>query len=262
MVDLPDGLNNILFNVPTFAFAKTNKVKVGLRSDGIVPMPCFTLWSWPETRAGRWTEKSQSILNAAQKISYKQRRSKLFWRGVWNWKRIWYIDIAKQYPHTMDIKDVSWNASVDRFAYAASNTYMTLEEHCNYKYLAHLEGSSYSSRLKYLLLCGSPVLYNPVQYWEEYWYHLLRDGENIVVFEKARDEAALNKMIDYLLQNENKMKRIGRKGQQLVQDYLNEHAVSCYWWKLTHEYGKLLGYKPTLHRDAVYIDDFLLGTLL
>ncbi|CAF0866885.1 unnamed protein product [Adineta ricciae] len=261
MVDLPNGLNGVRFNVPIFAFAKTTRTKVGLRSDAVIPMPCFTLWSWPETRAGRWTDRSQSIVSAAQKIGYKNRIPKLFWRGVWNWKRLWYIDLAKENPDIMDIKDVSWNATANGVAHRASNAYVTLEGHCDYKYLAHLEGSSYSSRLKYLLLCGSPVVYNPVQYWEEHWYHLLKDRENIIVFESARNEAALKKLLDHLSHNENKMKRIGQKGQQLVLEYLSEHAVSCYWWKLMHEYAKLLGYQPTLHPDAIHIDDFLIGTL-
>ncbi|CAF1636423.1 unnamed protein product, partial [Adineta ricciae] len=200
-------------------------------------------------------------VSAAQKIGYKNRIPKLFWRGVWNWKRLWYIDLAKENPDIMDMKDVNWNATANGVAHRPSNAYVTLEGHCDYKYLAHLEGSSYSSRLKYLLLCGSPVVYNPVQYWEEYWYHLLKDRENIIVFESARNEAALKKLLDHFSHNENKMKRIGQKGQQLVLEYLSEHAVSCYWWKLMHEYAKLLGYQPILHPDAIHIDDFLIGTL-
>ncbi len=39
------------------------------------------------------------------------------------------------------------------------NEYRTLEEHCNHKYLLHLEGNTFSGRLKYLLLCASPVIY-------------------------------------------------------------------------------------------------------
>ncbi|UJR16898.1 hypothetical protein I4U23_003796 [Adineta vaga] len=258
-VELPDGFNDVLFNVPIFAFSKTNRTKRGLRPDGIVPMPCFTFWSWPEIRAGRWTKISRSILNTSYNLEYSKRVPKIFWRGVRSWKRIWFLKTARQYPNIMDLAPVSWQKGIDGLAYKASFSYKTLEEHCNYKYLAHLEGSSYSSRLKYLLLCGSPVVYAPIQYWEEYWYHLLKDGENIVFFESAGNEGAFNKTLEFLMQNEEKAKEIGRKGQQLVQDYLNEHAVSCYWWKLLKEYAKLLGYKPSLHRDAIYIDDFLLG---
>jgi hypothetical protein len=38
------------------------------------------------------------------------------------------------------------------------------------------------ARLKYLLACGSPVV-APDSTWREFWYHLLRSGDNIVVTE-------------------------------------------------------------------------------
>ncbi|CAF1093336.1 unnamed protein product, partial [Adineta ricciae] len=231
-VELPNGLNDVRFNVPIFAFTKTNKTKRGVRPDAIIPMPCFTLWSWPEVRAGRWTKASQSILNASHSIEYEKRVLKLFWRGVRTWKRTWFLRTAKLYPDTMDLAPVSWQKGTDSLAYKASFSYRTLEDHCNYKYLVHLEGNTYSSRLKYLLLCGSPVIFNPLQAWEEYWYHLLKDRENIMLFEEAGNEAAFNRTLDFLMHNEKRAKEIGRRGQQLVLDYLNEHAVSSYWSKL------------------------------
>ena len=45
-----------------------------------------------------------------------------------------------------------------------------------------MSGVGYSARLKYLMLCGSPVIFPHKGYWEynEFWYHLLKDKENIV----------------------------------------------------------------------------------
>ena len=40
------------------------------------------------------------------------------------------------------------------------------------RYLLHLPGHGYSARLKYLLLCGSPVIYYDNQ-MDEFYYHLL-----------------------------------------------------------------------------------------
>ena len=41
-----------------------------------------------------------------------------------------------------------------------------------WRYLMHMPGNGYSARLKYLLMCGSPVIF-PYGGLEEFWYHLL-----------------------------------------------------------------------------------------
>jgi protein glucosyltransferase len=259
-INLPNGLNDAIFNVPIFAIAKSNNIKWGLHPNRVILMPCFTLWSWPEARAGRWPTKFESILNASQQLEYEKRVPKLFWRGAKFPKRSWFIKMAKKYPDIMDIEVTGWTRIKNILALKPSDKFMTIEQHCNYKYLLQLEGVTYSSRLKYLLLCGSTVVFNVMEYWEEYWYHLLEDGKNIIFFKTNGNETTLNSTLHFLRHNEDKAKEIGRQGRQIVQHYLNEHAVSCYWWKLLHEYAKLLGYKPSLHPNAVHIDDFILGS--
>ena len=51
------------------------------------------------------------------------------------------------------------------------------------RYLLHLSGVAYSSRLKYLLLCGSAVVFPHKGEHEhvEFWQHLLKDRHNIVL---------------------------------------------------------------------------------
>jgi len=260
-VELPNGLNNVLFNVPIFTLAKSNKFKQGLRPDGRVLMPCFSLWNWPEARAGQWSDRFESILSMGHKLEFSKRVPKLFWRGADNdWKRRWFIEMGKKYPDTIDVSGMDWIRKSGVLSHKGSDNYKTLEQHCSYKYLLHLEGASYSSRIKYLLLCGSTVVFNVIEYWEEYWYHLLENGKNIIFFNGNLNETALNSTLDFLKNNEDRAKDIGARGRQIVQNYLNEHAVGCYWWKLLHEYGKLVGYEPTLHPDAMYIEDFILGS--
>ena len=43
------------------------------------------------------------------------------------------------------------------------------------RYLLHLPGHGYSARLKYLLLCGSPVIYYD-NHMDEFYYHILEVG--------------------------------------------------------------------------------------
>ena len=252
--------NDVLFNVPVFALTKSKNVKHGLRHENIILMPCFTLWSWPEARAGRWKGKLNSILNAGLRLKFEERTSKAFWRGVFNnGGRRWFHSLSVKYPNLVDVKENTWSGRANAIALTGSVAYTTLEDHCKFKYLLHIEGGSYSSRLKYLLLCGSTVIYDRGNHWDEYWYHLLEHNQNVILFEKGGNETEFNKTLDYLIKNEDKAKEIGNQGRQLVSHYLSENAISCFWWKILDEYGKLIGYKPTLHPDAIPMEDYLLG---
>ena len=252
--------NDVLFNVPVFALTKSKKVKHGLRHENIILMPCFTLWSWPEARAGRWKGKLNSILNAGLRLKFEERTPKAFWRGVFNnGGRRWFHSLSAKYPNLVDVQQNVWSKHDNALPLVGSEAYTTLEDHCKFKYLLHIEGGSYSSRLKYLLLCGSTVIYDRGNHWDEYWYHLLEHNQNVILFEKRGNEDEFNKTLDYLRKNEDKAKEIGNQGRQLVSHYLSENAISCFWWKILDEYGKLIGYKPTLHPDAIPMEDYLLG---
>eukprot|EP00397_Hematodinium_sp_SG-2012_P058988 GEMP01075141.1.p2 GENE.GEMP01075141.1~~GEMP01075141.1.p2 ORF type:complete len:120 (+),score=11.76 GEMP01075141.1:665-1024(+) len=60
-----------------------------------------------------------------------------------------------------------------------------LDDHCQYKYLAFLNGNTYSSRLKYELLCGSVVFASPPD-WVEWWSEQLKPSDYVQVFQKYR----------------------------------------------------------------------------
>ena len=252
--------NDVLFNVPVFALTKSKNVKHGLRHENIILMPCFTLWSWPEARAGRWKGKLNSILNAGLRLKFEERTSKAFWRGVFNNEgRTWFHSLSVKYPNLVDVQQNVWSKHDNALPLVGSEAYTTLEDHCKFKYLLHIEGGSYSSRLKYLLLCGSTVIYDRGNHWDEYWYHLLEHNQNVILFEKRGNEDEFKKLHEFLSKNEDKAKEIGNQGRQLVSHYLSENAISCFWWKILDEYGKLIGYKPTLHPDAIPMEDYLLG---
>ncbi|CAF1656072.1 unnamed protein product, partial [Adineta ricciae] len=189
-------------------------------------------------------------------MKYENRLEKVFWRGVGGWKRDWLINITFKYPQMIDIKEIHWKKNIKGFPFDLSNSFTKLENHCHYKYLAHLEGNSYSARLKYLLLCASPVIHSPIQNWQEFWYHLLINQTNILFYQT--NPLAFNQTIHLLTSNQTLSQQIGQNGQNLVKKYLNEHAINCYWWKLIQQYSKLISYKPVLHQNAVHFDDFIL----
>jgi hypothetical protein len=150
----------------------------------------------------------------------------------------------------MDVSFMNWERSKFQ-ALPIHKEYRTLEQHCDYKYLLHLEGKTYSGRLKYLLLCGSPVIFAKIAGWEEFWYHLLTHQENIIILDSV-DEVLLLNMTNYLLENSERASRIGINGRNLVLKYLNEQAIICYMRNMLLTYGKLVDYQVT-KRDQVTV---------
>ncbi|CAF1326966.1 unnamed protein product [Didymodactylos carnosus] len=253
-------LNGVKFNVPIFGLTKsTERLSQYFHSDGIILMPCFSFWSWPEPRLGRWRNKLETVPQIAEKIQFQERTNSVFWRGAPTGERQWFSMLSKKNQSILDIEFIQWsNVNIIMLNYAGS--YKTIEEHCQYKYLLHQEGYSYSSRLKYLLLCRSVVIFAQFNGWEEYWYPLLEHKDNIVIFKDNGNETTFYNLLQYLFDNQKKAESIGKKGQELVQTYLNEQAVICYMRNLLIEYSKLFNYTPTVHSMAIKIDDFILSS--
>jgi len=229
---------------PVFGFAKNrNNVVNDTYTDGVVSIPCFSFWSWPEAQITRWDQKSISIKQAGDSIPFHMRKSQLFWRGARTGHRTDFVSITEKYRQIMDVSFMSWQKS-EFPGLSTHKEYRTLEQHCNYKYLLHLEGNTFSGRLKYLLLCGSPVIFAKINGWEEFWYHLLKHQENIIILDSS-DEILLLNMTNYLFENSEQASRIGINGRNIVLKYLNEQAIICYMRNVLFAYNKLVDYQVT-----------------
>jgi len=235
---------------PVFGFAKKRKkVMNDTNADGVVRIPCFSFWSWPEARITRWDQKIISIKQAGDSITFDKRKSQLFWRGARTGHRTAFVAITEKHRQIMDISFMNWQRS-GFLGISVHKQYRTLEQHCNYKYLLHLEGNTFSGRLKYLLLCGSPVIFAKIDGWEEFWYHLLKHQENIIILDSL-DEALLLNMTNYLFENSERASRIGMNGRNIVLKYLNEQAVICYMRNVLLAYSKLVDYQVAKHDRAI-----------
>jgi hypothetical protein len=243
--------------VPVFGFAKTKKQPTwGLRPDGIVLIPCFTLWVFTAPSIGRWKSSLESLPKFADRIKWKNRIPKLMWRGARNGDREWLTSIGeRKNDSTLDIEFIDWNPS--RISPHYSDNFKTIYDFCKYKYLLHQEGWSYSNRIKYLMLCGSPVIYANFGEWKEYWYHLLKHDYNVLLFKDTRNETLFKNLTQNIMQDDAKAIYIGTNGRILVQRYLNEQAILCYFRNILIRYASMFTYKPMKHPHAVKIDEFL-----
>ena len=200
---------------PIFGFAKNKKhVANDAFTDGVVSIPCFSFWSWSEARITRWDQKMISIKQAGSRNTFDEKTNKIFWRGARTGDRATFVSLTEKHREIMDVSFMDWRGT-GFLRLSRHKEYRTLEQHCDYKYLLHLEGNTFSGRLKYLLLCGSPVIFVKVNGWEEFWYHLLQHQENIILLDKV-DEVLLMNTTNYLLENPERASRIGINGQNTV----------------------------------------------
>ncbi|CAF1538335.1 unnamed protein product [Adineta ricciae] len=252
-------LNKKKHKVPVFGFAKTHKPPIwGLHPDGIVLIPCFTLWASLAPGIGRWRSVLENVPKIAEKIKWENRMNKLMWRGAQTGDRQWLTEIGQRKNDSkLDIEFMDWKSSPISPYY--SENFKTIQQFCEYQYLLHQEGWSYSNRLKYLLLCGSPVIFAHFREWEEYWYHLLKHDHNILIWKDKGNEKSFHNLTRHLMLDAQRAKLIGTNGKKLVQQYLNEQAILCYFRNVLIEYEKLFTYKPQKHPDAISIDEFLVG---
>ena len=234
---------------PVFGFAKNYKnIGSSTDTDGIVLIPCFSFWSWSEAGITRWNKKMMSIKRAGDRKTFAKKQSKLFWRGARTGRRTEFISITHKHQQIMDGSFMDWQG-VGLLRLTRHKQYRTLEQHCDYKYLLHLEGNTFSGTLKYLLLCGSPVIFAKIDGREEFWYHLLKHQENIITLELINEALLLN-LTNYLLENSAEALRIGLNGRNTVLQYLNEQAIICYMKNVLFAYNKLVDYQVVKHENA------------
>ncbi|CAF0737989.1 unnamed protein product, partial [Didymodactylos carnosus] len=256
-------LEKMRHNVPVFGYSKTHKEGPvgfwGMNPNGIILIPCFTFWIHEGPGLGRWRSLLETLPKVADKIKWENRIPKLLFRGARTGDRYWLTGIGERRNDSLlDIEFMEWKSG-NRSRYYSDNS-KTLEQFCEYKYLLHQEGWSYSNRLKYLMVCGAPVIYANFFEWEEHWYQLLKHDYNVLIFKDKYNETLFKNLTRSIVQDDKKAKLIGQRSRELVQKYLSEQAIFCYLRNVLIEYSNLFSYKPVKHPTAVKIDDYILST--
>ena len=228
--------------------------------------PDFTWFAWPESvcpgtvpgTPGR-AEVSHSLAGIRRALSsdtnpdfvplFSQKKDQLFWRGAAMGRLRTAVtenlaainDKNDAGEPLFDAQLMKWHNNTADGKNIASNCY-SLVEHCNYRYLAFLEGKTYSSRLKYMMMCGSVVFRN-VGGWTEWWYPLFEQEEaengpmTVVVEHKEWNDAA-DKMRE--LRNDlGQAERMAERAKAFAEKWFVPEAVDCYWFFVLGELGKV-----------------------
>ena len=110
-------------------------------------MPDFGFWAWEHWRQGigPFTQAVDRVVATEEQLAFRDKRPQLLWRGKLSFApklRRALLDTARN--HTWgDVKELDWSRK---------DNYMSLEDHCQYMFIAHVEG------VFFLILCLPIVL--------------------------------------------------------------------------------------------------------
>ena len=249
VIEFSDGIAN-MGDLPIFSMARRTGDQRG------VLYPDFTFDDWPESVCPHAKEHDHNYTKLFDAFSHlgdlDHRVETLFWRGAELGPRGSIMDfldnyraIHSDYANHIDVEFMSWND-------ADNGQCVGVLDQCDYKYLFYMPGKTYSSSLKYKLLCGS-VVFSPKLHWQEFWTGLLVPGTHFV--EVGLDDS-FGAKFQQILSDGQLAHNIGKNGQHLVLQQLSPAAIDCYWAKLIELASRYLPKVPKPD-DARRIEDFL-----
>lgn len=244
-IDHDDGLQDTGY-LPRLMFASFIQAPQGIM------IPDFSFFDWQTSMCpGEHTRSFDDFLNnATSRVKrmeedplefFFEKSDDLFWRGALlnNPKRKEQLEAIQRTSslpvRILDLKFMEWNT--DQYGGRSSSGCVSMHDHCDHRYLLHLQGNTYSSRLKYLLLCGS-VVFMPQQEFEEWWYPAIPAADtaivsNEIVIHVKSDVSDLDSKVN-LFRDEN-----GVPTERAVQTALrslnfsmtvfSRQSVNCYW---------------------------------
>lgn len=211
-------------------------------------MPDFGYFSWPMDLVGAYDQIRIEIIQNQKR--WEDRMPKLLWRGVlWTNKiREKLIEVTRNKPWA-DVEEIKWEGAAQiptEFARLA----MPIVDHCDYQYLMHTEGRSYSGRDKYLLNCGSVVIAPESDWVLPYHDVLVTSGPEQNIVQVYRNLTDLDSTMRQLLENPERAQSIAKNGVETFRNrYLTPAAQSCYWRKLFHSWAEV-SFRPDPFEDV------------
>lgn len=227
------------------------------KDDHAVAIPDWTFYLWqdmvmfqskkhvygkPDDKTQQVDDHMRNIRTAAQNISWADRIPKLLFRGQTKPVRDEANRVGAKHRDTMDI--VIDPGKMGRTTQIVSHT-----DHCKWKYLLQLQGHGASARLKYLLACNSTVILpheaggthaSRHNQFEEFFYHRLVDGENII---RVEDVSKLPELMEQLVhggpEQDDRARRIAAAGAAFAKKEITADSARCYWATVLKGLGEL-----------------------
>ncbi|KAF2438656.1 hypothetical protein P171DRAFT_525793 [Karstenula rhodostoma CBS 690.94] len=212
-------------------------------------MPDFGWWSWDMPSLGALDDVAAEALQREQLVPWDAKKQKLVWRGKLNFSpklRRALVEAAKGKPWS-DVGQVTWE---DTDFKEPGAHFLGPVDQCEYMFIAHAEGRSYSGALKYRQLCRSVVVSHKLQWIQHYHYLLLASGAKQNYVEVERDFSDLSSTMDDLLAHPEKAKRIADNSVKTFRErYMTGAAEACYWRALVKAW-KEVSFEPSAYEEV------------
>ncbi|KAK2740937.1 hypothetical protein FQN57_005941 [Myotisia sp. PD_48] len=216
-------------------------------------IPDFGFWAWENlsNSLGPYSEVVERINTNELGLGWDSKTPKLVWRGKLSFApklRRGLLDAARNKPWG-DVKELIWSRK---------DNFISMEDHCKYMFIAHVEGRSFSSSLKYRQACRSVIVAHKLQYIQHHHYLLQADGPYQNFVEVERDFSDLSTKIEALLQDPEKAKQIADNSVATFQQrYLTKAAEACYWRALWNGWANVSAPATTGEKGLRY-ESFIL----
>lgn len=129
---------------------------------------------------------------------------------------------------------------------------VSLNDHCQYKFLFNYRGVAASFRFKHLFLCKS-LVFHVGDEWLEFFYPSLKPWVHYIPVASNADQNDLKSMIEFFKEHDNIGREIAERGYEHVWNNLRIADVKCYWKKLLKSYSKLLKFTVELDNSLIEI---------
>lgn len=209
-------------------------------------MPDFNGWAssdWDRVGGYRaFREKSKRYLTP-----FAEKTKKLLWRGQ--------LDVGKVVSPIRTAlvaasKDKPWS-DVDDIRWGGKGVAIDMEKHCEWQFLAHTEGNSWSGRLRNLVNCNSAIIIHGPLQWMAHFYPILKaEGPEQNYIATKNDWSDLEEKMDYYLAHQDEAERIAERGRAVFRDrYMTPAAEACYIRRMIYEWAKVQKWEPKLYKD-------------
>ncbi|KAJ8114939.1 hypothetical protein OPT61_g3299 [Boeremia exigua] len=217
--EIPDGQND------THAIGHFARRLNDASQERVWLIPDFNFWSAPAT--GGIVEFEETRLLARQHDSLlTQKTPQAVWRGA-----VWTNEPVRGALLNVT-RNQSW-ADVMEIDWKTQENMIRTEDMCDYMFLVHTEGQTWSGRLKYLLNCDSVPVVHELD-WTTHYYHLLEHegpDQNYVLVK--RDFSDLEENVLWFLKHPEQAQRIANNAAKTFRGrYTTLAAEGCYWRRL------------------------------
>ena len=238
--------------VPLFSFSKSSR-------EIDILYPAWSFWSGgpaiqtEPTGLGRWDLKIESLRKSRLATPWIDKKNVGFFRGSRTSSgRDPLILLSREIPHLLQAdytRNQAWKSPDDTLGSNPASI-LTLEQHCEYKYLFNFRGVAASFRLRHLFLCESLVLHVGED-WIEFFYSELRPWYHYVPVSTELEEVEY--LLEFLQENDKLVRSIAENGRKFIEEHLRMEDVFNYWRRMLLTYSEFTSWKIVRNENYILV---------